>query len=168
MPGLTQPSAAVNQAGLIQLGVYAGQSGQIDDGSPADALPDTHSRINRSEIFGVIHKIGSSSAQRFNQIVDYAVGWRKHRNQDGNDNHCGNKMRQIGDGLSDFLERAILKLVEQQRQDDRRREAPDKAVKTNQEGIADEPPKIGRLEKVVKCLKPPFTGPNTSETHCNP
>jgi hypothetical protein len=62
-------------------------------------------------------------------------------------------MGQITDVLDDFFVFLMLYFIEKYGKQDRRREPPKKAVRTDEKGVSDQLPEIGIKKKLVEMFK---------------
>lgn len=160
MPYLLPAARPVHLGRLVQRRVDAGEGRQIDDRAPADVLPNAGGNVDEPEPAGFGHIRLRGHAEKFQQLIDNPVpGEKVEQHPDDDDNR--NKVRQIGDRLHEPLEQLVPQLVQQQRQNDRGGEPEQQIVETDQQRIADQPPKIEAVEKVDEMFEPdPRTVPD--------
>ena len=119
MLDLFPAGGAVNGGGFVQLGVNAGQRGNIENRVPARVLPDVRSDEQRPEPAGFHNKVDAFSAGGSNQVVDDAVGWGKKEVNHSGQHHGGNEVRHIDRSLGKSLEALAVQLIQQDGQYDR-------------------------------------------------
>src|SRR5699024_7982357 len=149
MQALLELVGAVQTGGLVQFGVDTRHGGQVEDGAPADALPDAADNEDRREVLRQRDEGGGLAAHRFDQVVDGAVGRQQFADHTGDDNHR-DEVGQVGDGLNDLLELGAADLVEQQREDQGQREADDQVLKVQQQGVAERTPEVLVRDELVE------------------
>ena len=114
---LLEAARAVDAGGLIQGGVDGGHGGDVDDGAPADLLPDVDDAHQPPEVLALAQPEHGLESQHLQQVVDGAVG-REDVLGHGHDDDHGQEVGQVGDGLHRALEGALAHLVQQHRQYD--------------------------------------------------
>ena len=98
---------------FIQALVNTRQRRKIDNGIPAEFLPDTHQHVQRLEIGGVAEHIGGFLACNGGEDTgDNAVGFAEIQHKAA-DNHRGNKMGHVGNCLCDFPESGSGQFIQQ-------------------------------------------------------
>lgn len=113
-----EASGAVDLRRLIQRGIHRTQRGQIDDAVPAAMLPDLGDPVDGGD--------GRGAAQQAliaEQLTDEAVIRIQEDVEHRDDDHRGDEVGHVGDGLHEALDLGRTDLVDQQRQDDREDEA---------------------------------------------
>ena len=100
VPDPLQLGGAVHLRGLMQRLIHACQRGQINDGVPPHVLPDARPDINVWEILRNAHVIGIlGGSEHLQHVIEKTgAGGQEHRNH-ADQNHRGNKVRHVGDGL---------------------------------------------------------------------
>ena len=141
MNDLLETVGTVNPGCLILVLVNAGERGQVDDGVPADRLPDLGDDIDRPVIGRIHQPVLPRSAKGGDQIGDQAVLLAVHTDQCAGDDH-GDEVGHIGDRLHGPLEFAVLDLVEKKSEQDGCRESEHDGEQGNNEGIADQAAEI--------------------------
>ena len=94
----------------------------------------------------------SVHAHGVQQVVDQAHGLAEEHVQQGHQHHRGDEMRRVGDHLHGLLEPGMLVGIEQQRQDDRDREAHQQRVQADHEGVGHQRGEIEAVYKFDKVL----------------
>ena len=89
---------------------------------------------------GLGHEVLPFPAQGGDEMVDDAAGRGEELHHHAGDDHGGNEVRKIGDGLGGFFEALILHLVQQQGQDDGRGKIEHQVIQIDQQRIAHQPP----------------------------
>lgn len=159
MPHFAEHARAVQLGGLIQTAVHAGNGGQINDGVPADGLPHAGDHVDRSEILRRAEEINRLSAEQHDDCIEKAAIRAQKAADDARDNDDGKEVRKIGNRLHELLKVLVLQFVDQQRQQNRRRERPQKRIKAQKEGVSHQPPEIvGRHEAPEPVKAEPFAG----------
>ena len=147
---LTPAAGAVQTGCLVQAGVNIGDSCQVDDGAPADALPHTGDQVQRTEPVLLHDEEDGLAAEGFDDQVDGALGGVTQGGDQRDDNHGGHEVRHVGDGLDRLLEPGVAHFVQQQSEDDNGGEADGQGLNTQHQGVADVGPEVGGLEEDFK------------------
>ena len=112
MPDAAETAGAVDAGGFNELLVDTGQSGNVDDGAEAQALPDARNDIEGSEPLWTFHKADGFAAEGLDgKVDDAAVGMCKE-NLHGDDDHHRDEVRGIGNGLNGSLKAYAPHLIE--------------------------------------------------------
>ncbi len=147
MPQLAESSCSVHVGRFVQHRVERRERRQINDRLPPGMLPNFRSDIYSPEPFGLHHHIRIGRAEPFQQLVENAPSRRQEHHYHRCDDHVGNKVRQIADGLHEALEERMLHLVQQHGQHNRGWEPERQIVHTEQQGVAHQLHEIGILKK---------------------
>ena len=94
-------SGTVNTRRLIQFFVNRRQGGEVNDGIPSYGLPDAADDVYREEQFRIIEHRRLLHPQRGKYLRDGSVSIGQLHN-DATNNHNGDEMWQICDGLDHF------------------------------------------------------------------
>ena len=125
-----QTAGAIDLRGLVQRGVHTGERGQVDDGVPADVLPDFGDPVDGGDGAGGAH-------QRF--VAEEAAQDAGARGQEDvehrDDDHHGDEVGHVGDGLYEALDFLGADLVDEQGQNDREDEAHDQRPQGDANGV---------------------------------
>ena len=111
MDCLLETIGAVHFGCFIQFHIDTRHCRKVQDGSPAQSLPDTGNDINRREPGSFLDKRNLLPAQGFDHGVDRACQRYHFLDHTGYDNH-GNKVRQIGNGLHELLPLQISDFIQ--------------------------------------------------------
>ena len=106
-------------------------------------LPHAGRDQHRHEPVDVGQKVDRFAAHAGDDRVDHPGGRGQDRPDDAAQHHPRQEMGQVADRLHGALEVALMHFVEEQRQDDRRREPPEQPVQTDEERVAKHPAKVG-------------------------
>lgn len=137
---------------LIQGRIDIGNGRQINDGAPANPLPDGGRGIDGAEPFRQPHERNRLAAEVGDDMVDQAVHRQKiHQHPDNNDN--GNEMGNIRNGLYGPLKDPMSHLVQHQGQHDGGGKYEDKIVRAEDNGIGNDPLKEKSVKKIAEMLK---------------
>ena len=120
MPDHSPAPESVDSASLVKLLVNAGDCGHIQNGIPANILPDVRDRDDRPEIFALREEqdriVDDPEADK--HLIDDALA-AEAGGDNTRHNDPGNKVRQIGDRLRHALELRAPQFVKKQRQNNR-------------------------------------------------
>ena len=150
---LVPAGGAVDGGRLIQLGVDAGQGGDVQDRVPPRVLPDLRSDEQGPEPSRLHDEVNALAPRRGDQVVDDAVGRGKKQVNHARQHHGGNEMGHVDGGLGKPLEALAVQLVQQDRQQDRDREAEQQPVQVEQEGVQEHPAAVIAAEELFKVLE---------------
>ena len=153
VPHLLDASGSVQHGGLVHLGIDARDGGQIDDGAVADALPDAGADIQRPECRRHHKEVLPFKPQRGQQLVHRAVAHVEKLLHHADHDDDRQEIRHVGNRLHDPLKPGIAQFVEQQRQQNGRREGKKQAFKTQNKRVADDAPAERVAEKRLKMLQ---------------
>ena len=146
MPYLLPPVRAVQLGRLIQPRIDGRYDRAIQNTGKTEALPHIRERIDPRECVcggAVILRLRAEKCQQVgNQAID--VDERNHHTYHY---HGGNEIRHVAGGLHEFLEPGMAYLIQQQREQDRRRETEEQVQHAQDQGIPDEP------EEIVACYE---------------
>src|SRR5439155_10575314 len=120
--GALKTVGTVHYGGLVQVGAHASDSCQVDDGSPADLLPDAAENEQREKGGGRAQDLEGRQAVVGEDVCDESEVDREHIEDQPADNHPGDEVGEVADRLDDALVPLVGHLVEEERQDDWRRE----------------------------------------------
>ncbi|GHU60059.1 hypothetical protein FACS189444_6590 [Spirochaetia bacterium] len=137
---------------FVQIGVYMGNSGQIDDRPPAYLLPQGHSHKQAPVGFRASEKEQLLQPRGGPYHVYHSVKGEETV-KDCVDNNKRNKVREIGKGLQNFFIRWALHLVKHQGQDDRGRKGKGDTQGSQDHGIFEDAPEFPVPHKTDKVLK---------------
>ena len=140
-------------AGLVQLRIDRRDGRQVDDGAPADLLPDVGGHQQRAEEPGGAEQVGCLLAEQAVRRRDHAPLRRQDLEQDAGQDHPRHEVRQVGDRLHGALVRLRSHLVDQQRQHDRRRESEQDAQRADDDGVAQDAAEQRRFEGQPEVLE---------------
>ena len=145
---------AVDGGGFIQAGVDGRHGGNIDDGAPADFLPNVDNAHQPPEIFSFAQPEHGlpDQAHAEQQLVHRAVADKDILRHADHDDH-GQEMGQVSHGLHGALELGIAHFIQQHCQQDGRDRAEHQIDDAHRQGVAD------RLEKVRAAEQPLEVGP---------
>ena len=116
MDDALEARSAVDLGRLMQLRIDTGKRGNVDDGRPAHALPHAGPDEQMPERGGLAEQIGHGAVEE--RLVGHAHQARadvEGLEQDTDQNHRGNKVRDVGDGLDDLLVALVAQGVQTQR-----------------------------------------------------
>ena len=150
--GHLRAARALDDRAFVQLGIDPRERCQVDDRAETDPLPDARADVDRAKParFGEI--ADRLAAQGGHQPVDHSVVGQQLL-EHADDDHDGDEVREIGDGLHRALVAGRPHLVEQQCQQDRRPEPPDDGQEAQEHRIADEPPEERILEEQLEIVE---------------
>ena len=160
VPDLLEVARAVDGRGLVQLRVHRGDGREVDDGSPADVLPHVGEDDQREERGLQSHDEDGIVAERLADVVHHAAVGREERAHQGDNDDPGDEVRQVADRLDHALVLRQVQLVEQQGQNNRRREAERQLQKADTQRVLDRDPELRRIDELVEVL---HAGPRASE-----
>jgi len=120
------------------LGIQAGQSGEVDDRSPAYSLPNIGGHQESPEIARVSKEIDNRNSERPEHRNDDAEIGREHHANDSGQDDPGNEVGKVGDGLHHPLEQGVADFVQKERQNNRRRKAEHYLVQADDDGVAED------------------------------
>ena len=127
MPDLLKLVGAVDLGRFEQVHIQAGDRRQVNDGSPAHTLPHAHQDIGKPPPVPVGQEryvaVGQSGFHQ--QCIDHTGCWRKDLQDHTADNDPAQEMRKVKHGLGYLFQPRRPHLVQQDGQDDRRRESDD-------------------------------------------
>ena len=144
MPDALHARRAVDHGGLVQLAADAGHGGQIDDGTPAHALPHADEQVGGGPV-PFLRKEGDAllyEAPVHHQHIDDARGRLEQLIRHRTDDDPGKKVRQIQNGLRDLFEMGEAQLIEHQRQYNRHGEAHGQIQQVEYDGVFERPQEI--------------------------
>lgn len=151
----------VDRRRLILLRIDAGQCGNVQDGAKAHFLPYARGNEDRPEVLRSGQEVDFVKTKLVEDQVEQPVCGGKKVGDQPRDNHDGYEMGQIGKGLYNPLEQAMLDLIEQQCQRDGCRKRKKQTVKADDKGIFQKPPKIRICKQFPKMFKTdPFAARN--------
>ena len=99
MPNALQQGSAVDLCRLVQFRINAGKGGDVDNRIITHGLPYPRPHIQSVKTLGRSQKIYCVHPQQSQQIIDQPVSCSKELHNDAHHNHCGDKVRRIGDHL---------------------------------------------------------------------
>ena len=155
MPHQLPAAGAVDLGGFIQLGIDAGEGREVDDRAVTGLFPEVLTDDHRREELGIGHDVGGVLfAEHLDQHMigdtvgggEELIGQRRH-------NHDGDEVRDIHQRLGKALEPFAAQLVEQQCEDDRRREGEDQVGQRDCQRVAQQTPEIRAGEEFFKVLQ---------------
>ena len=149
-----EASRAVNGCCLIQAGIDRRHGGNVDDGTPADFLPDVDHADQPPEIFAFSEEEYRFlyQAQRHQQFVNGTIAGEKVLRHTDHDNH-GQEVRQIGHGLHRAFEFPVAHLVEKHCQQHGSHRAKDQIDHAHGQCIPDTVEEILTAEQPFKVLQ---------------
>ena len=154
VPDLAETAAAIHRGGLVQRGIDAHDGGQIDDGAPAQSLPQVGAYQHGLEVFVAGHKGNGGAAHLFNEGIDNAVALRQHSHADTVHNNPAEEVGQVTDGLHDAGKEAIAALRYRQGEDQRGKQTHSQLPQRQRDGVFNHVA-VGRAgEKLLKILVP--------------
>ena len=159
MQKLLEATRAVDGSGIIQLGIHAGQSRQINNGAPANLLPNVGQHIDGAIECRVLQKRAALTAEKDNDVIEQTACHRKVGNHADDDNQR-DEVGQIGQRLNTLFKTLMMDFVDEQRQNDGCREAEQQQLKAQQQRVADKTPKERACEKAGKIVQ---ADPRTTE-----
>ncbi len=138
MAHLLKAVGPVHFGSFIKRRVNACNRGQIQDGAPADLLPDFRADVDRPEPFGRPEKRDRLHIKHpYKKMIHDPCGRRQEGDQDARDNDRGQEMRHVADALDDSLEQFPFQFMEEQGQNNRRRKMKQEIVHVQHDRIAD-------------------------------
>ena len=155
VPHQLPAAGAVDLGGFIQLGIDAGEGREVDDRAVTGLFPEVLTDDHRREELGIGHDVGGVLfAEHLDQHMigdtvgggEELIGQRRH-------NHDGDEVRDIHQRLGKALEPFAAQLVEQQCEDDRRREGEDQVGQRDCQRVAQQTPEIRAGEEFFKVLQ---------------
>ena len=153
--------AAVDGQGLGQGLVNAADHAQVDNGVPADVLPqggeDDHGTV--APFLGEEVDVLLNDAHLHQQDVDGAAGGVEQVVEDTVGDGPAHKVGQVGQGLGELHDPGVLQLVEQHGQHHRRPGQEDQLQEGDVDGVEQDAPAGLRGEKVDEVLKAVVGGP---------
>ena len=108
---------------------------RVDDRAPAHALPDVGSDQNTAKQPRIAQEQPALATQQGDDVVDHSVGGMQHLTDDPAQDDPRHEVREIGDTLHQLLEAHVVHGVQQQRQQDRRRESEGDAIGADDERV---------------------------------
>ena len=158
MQNLLPAVRAVHARRLVEALVDAGDGADVDDRVPADALPQAGDDVDAVEVVRngqPVHRdqphglpqLGQDADGRGADVVDHA------HQHDG-----GDEVRHVGDGLHDLLVAVAAHLVEQDGEDQRRREHDGQREQVQRQRVADVLPQVRAGEQALKPLEADVLG----------
>ena len=152
MPDALDDAGAVHDGGLVQLGGDGGQGGDVDDGAVAQLLPHAGPDVDTVEILGLGHIVGGGNAQIAQRHVDdAAAGVEELENQRAH-NDGGNEVGRVADHLHRFAEALKRNVIQQQRENQRKRERGQR-IEIDEQRVAQNLPELRRVEKLLHILE---------------
>ena len=148
-----ETGAAVHARRFIDFLINSRHGGKIDDRVPSDALPDAYDEVgedppglvrqegNRLSSKGFDHRIDQSG--RCEELIHHAADYGP-----------GNKVRQVDDGLHSFFKERMVDLIQEQSQDDGKREADHQSQDVQDHRISYGTPEGIRLRHPLEKLQP--------------
>ena len=136
MPGLLQAGCAVHGRRLIERGIDRRDRRHIDDGVPAHLLPVVRQIQKRAEQRNVRQEVHPRAAEIADDRIDHAAVGEEVGEDCGNDDPA-EEVRECVDRLIHALELRAAHFVDQQRENDRRRELEDQSRNIDFKRIAD-------------------------------
>ena len=152
VPHLAPASCTVHIGGFIQGSVHAGKGGKVNDGIPAQFLPDVHRNVQGLEILLVGQQVGGRETDFREQEGQNAVGTAENDHETA-DHHGRNEVRHIGDGLHDLLERAGPHFVEKQGKKNGQRETEDQESDIDGQRVSEQTPEERAVQKGTEVLQ---------------
>ena len=146
--------SAIYGGSFIQLGIDAGQRGDIQDRIPSGVLPDFRTDEQRPEPAGFHDKIDAFPAGRGDQVIDDPVGRREKQIDHSGQDHRGNKVRYIDGCLRKSFESLLVQLIQHDCEQDRNRKAEQKTEKIQQESVQEHPSAVITGKELFKVFQP--------------
>ena len=153
MPDALQPVGAIHHGRLVQLRIDSRQRGDVNDGIPADVLPNIRADIERPEHVRALQPVVSLAAELADDDIDNAVIGVAERADHAHQHQYRQEMRRIGDVLNEFFIFDRPNLVDAQRQQNRQRKIEDQRFKAQQNRISNHALEIGGIEKLHKIFR---------------
>ena len=151
---LLEAARAVDGRGLIEGRVDGGHGGNVDDGAPADFLPDVDDAHQPPEVLALAQPEHGllDDAQAQQQVVDGAVGGEDVLGHGHDDDH-GQEVGQVGDGLHRLLEHLLPHLVQQHGQQHRGHRAEHQVDDAHGQRVADGDEEVRTAEQPLEVVQ---------------
>ena len=94
MQKLLEAARAVDGSGIIQLGIHAGESRQINDGAPANLLPNVGQHIDGAVECRVLQKRAALTAEKDDDVIEQTACHREVGDH-ADDDDQRDKVRQV-------------------------------------------------------------------------
>ena len=150
-PHALQAAGTVDFRGLVQFWRHVGERGQVDDGAPAEALPDAGADVHIEEGFRNGKRVGGLCAGE--RLVNHAVHAHvrvKQLHQHADQHDGGDEVGNVGDRLHDLLVALGVDGVEQKREQDGKGHAEDHRQDGDPQGVHQHAGKDIRAEEPLK------------------
>ena len=149
-----RPARTVDIRGLVQLLVDAGDAGQVDDRAEAHVLPDAADDEHRQPYLRIDHEVRRIQTGSSIQRTHHPRSGGHELDHQGAQERPRQEVREVEDRLNRALVPLRAELVQQDRQDDRRRE-PDEGGEHREADRVEHRPneRIGCQEHLVEVLE---------------
>ncbi len=152
MEHLLEAPGSVDLGRFIQGRIDRGDRGQVDNGAPAQPLPDAGAYEQRPEPARLRHERNAVDAQKPKQLINQSVPRQEIEHHSHHDDNR-DEMRQIRDRLHRALEDAAPNLVQQQGQYYRRGKSKQQLVHIDQDRIAKQTAEVVAVEKILEMIE---------------